>query len=551
MIKRAVSLSKFLPVCLAVLLAASTIQAEEHLLTVAETSNFTATSTFGQVMDFIHALQKETRLMKVETLCTSMEGRNVPLLILGNPLPSSPMDLRRDGRAVVYIQANIHAGEVEGKEAVLMLARDILRQEKPPYLDDLVLLICPIFNADGNEKIDPQNRRNQVGPEKGVGIRYNGQNLDLNRDALKMESPELQGLAANVLNRWDPVLLVDCHTTNGSYHTEPVTYVWSLDPNGDTSLIRYMAERMMPEADRILEEKYGMLSIPYGNWLDFSNPEKGWQPAGPEPRYITNYTGLRNRLSILIENYAYADYKTRVMGNYNFLKSILEYGASHREEIKELVRQADLNTIKKGLHPSPENIFGLEFEPAALKEKVTIQSYEMKVTPREGGGRPRVERTDVRKDYTVPFFADYKPTRSVAFPSGYLITVPDRDVAEKLMQHGIVVEELVSPASVEVESFNIKSLKGAERIYQGHRQNTVEGEYNKTTKEFPPGTLFITTGQILGNLAAALLEPESVDGLLAWNYFDKYIASQWGRSAQEYPVYRILNPVNLVTHILR
>ena len=541
---------KILSLCLAVLLACSPSAAEQKLLTVAESSDFEATSTYLQVMDFIRALQAETGMMKVETLCTSPEGRKVPLLIIGNPLPSSPMDLRRDHRAVVYIQANIHAGEVEGKEASLMLVRDILSQEKPPYLDDLVILVCPIFNADGNEKIDPQNRRNQVGPAKGVGIRYNGQNLDLNRDGLKMESPEVSGLAANVLNRWDPLLLVDCHTTNGSYHTEPVTYVWSLDPNGDHSLINYMAEKMMPEVDRVLEEKYGTLSIPYGNWMDFSDPGKGWRPAGPEPRYLTNYIGLRNRLSILLENYAYADYKTRVMGNYHFLKSVLDYSAAHREEIKDNIRKADLGAIEKGRNPSG-HIFGLAFEGKALKDPVTIQSYEMKVTPREGGGRPRVQRTDIRKDYTVPYFAEYIPTKSVPFPYGYLITVPDKDVAKKLIQHGIVVEQLVKPATIEVENFKIKTLKGSERIYQGHRQNSIEGEYSTVTREFPAGTYYVGTAQILGSLAAALLEPESGDGLLAWNYFDKYIAAQWGRSLQDCPVYRILKPVKMVTHILR
>jgi dipeptidyl-peptidase-4 len=541
---------KVLSLCLAVILFLSGAQAEEQLLTVAESSDFKATSTYNQVMDFIRALQGETAMLKAETLCVSSEGRKVPLMIIGNPLPSSPMDLRRDDRAVIYIQANIHAGEVEGKEACLMLARDILRQDPSPYLDDLVILICPIFNADGNERIDPQNRRNQVGPEQGVGIRYNGQNLDLNRDGLKMESPEVSGLAANVLNRWDPLLLVDCHTTNGSYHTEPVTYVWSLDPNGDQTLIRYMADKMMPATDKILEEKYGTLAIPYGNWMDFSNPEKGWRPAGPEPRYLTNYIGLRSRLSILIENYAYADYKTRVMGNYHFLKSILDYSAAHREEIKDLIRQADRRTITKGTNPSG-SIFGITFEGKALKEPVTIQSWEMKVTPREGGGRPRVQRTDIRKDYTVPYFADYIPTRSVAFPYGYLITVPDKDVARKLMQHGIVVETLVEPVTAEVENFTIKKLEGAQRIYQGHRQNTIEGEYGTITREFPAGTLYVGTSQILGNLAAALLEPESSDGLLVWNYFDKYIASQWGRSVQDCPVYRILKPVKVVTHILR
>lgn len=160
-------------------------------LTIAESSQFTATSRYADVIEFIRILQPQSSCMRVETLCVSTEGRSVPLLVIGQPVPSSPLSLRHDRRAVVYIQANIHAGEVEGKEASLMLARDILLQDNPPFLDKLVILIAPIFNADGNEKISPTNRRNQQGPEKGVGVRYNGQNLDLNRDGMKQESPEV------------------------------------------------------------------------------------------------------------------------------------------------------------------------------------------------------------------------------------------------------------------------------------------------------------------------------------------------------------------------
>jgi len=247
-------------------------QTKKRPLTVAEASEFTATSRYADVMEFIRHLQKQSSMIRVETLCRSTEGRAVPLLVIGNPAPTSPLDLHRSGKAAVYLQANIHAGEVEGKEASLMLARDILLSETPPYLDKLVILIAPIFNADGNEKISPENRRNQVGPEKGVGVRYNGQNLDLNRDSMKLESPELRGLVQNVLLRWDPVLLVDCHTTNGSYHEEPVTYSWILNPNSDSSIIQYMRDRMLPSIKKILMEKYATLSIPYGNFMDFEEP---------------------------------------------------------------------------------------------------------------------------------------------------------------------------------------------------------------------------------------------------------------------------------------
>ena len=528
----------------------SDISAGKKLLTVAESSDFTATSMYEDVMVFIRTLQKKNNLMRVETLCTSPEGRKIPLLVIGNPPPPSPKALIYDSRAVVYIQANIHAGEVEGKEASLMLLRDILTAKTYPYLDNLVILIAPIFNADGNEKISIQNRRNQDGPEKGVGIRYNGQNLDLNRDGMKLESPEVQGLVRNVLNRWDPVLLVDCHTTNGSYHIEPVTYAWPLNPNGDPSIISYMHEKMMPAIQKNLRDTYGTLSIPYGNFMDFKNPEKGWSPAGPQPRYLTNYIGLRNRLAILNENYAHADYKTRVLGCYNFLASILDYCSVHKDEIKHLIKEADRALIRSGLAPHETDTFILEYDVRPLKDPVTIIGWEMEV---EQGERrfPRVKRTDKKKTYTLPYYADYFSKKSTRLPFGYLFPAVDKNITDKLIQHGIVVEQLLEPVSLEVETFRVKEIKGAARLYQGHRMNSVKGEYTTETREFPAGTLFVGTGQALGKVVAYLMEAESDDGLLVWNYFDKYLVSQWSRTPKTFPVHRVLEPVNLVKDMIR
>ena len=513
-------------------------------LTTAEATGFTATSTYAEVMSFIRELQRLSPHIRVETICTSAEGRDVPLLVIGKPLPLDPRALGHDKRIVVYFQANIHAGEVEGKEATLMLVRDILLDPKLPYLDKVVLLIAPIFNADGNDKMSPDNRRSQAGPEK-VGVRHNGQNLDLNRDAMKLASPEMQGLVRNVLMRWDPTLTVDCHTTNGSYHEEPVTYSWPLCPNGDPAIISYMRDKMMPAVGATLEKRYGVLSIPYGTPVDFRDMEKGWRTFSHQPRYMTNYIGLRNRLSILDENYSYADFKTRVMGNYHLLKAILDHCRAHGEEMVRLVAEADRRTVERGFAPQGSDTFGLDIDVRALPEKISVRGYEMDVIPREGSSFPQIKRTDRKKTYVMPYFADFYPKRSVRLPHAYLIAVHDEDVLAKLKQHGLAVERLTEPAVLEVEAFHIKEIQGAERLFQGHRMNTVKGEYSMERREFPAGTLVVRTAQPLGNLTAYLLEPESDDGLLVWNAFDKHLVAQWGRGPQIYPVFKLYTPASL------
>jgi hypothetical protein len=555
-------------------------------------------------MAFIREIQKKSPYLRIETLCRSAEGREVPLVIIGNPLPASPLDARNAKKAVIYIQANIHAGEVEGKEASLMMIRDILLQAKPPYLDKLVLLVAPIFNADGNEKIAPNNRRQQPGPEQGVGVRTNGQNLDLNRDGIKLESPEVAGLVTNVLNRWDPLMLIDCHTTDGAWHEQTVTYSWPINPNGDNALIEFQRSKMMPEIVKIMKDKYKVLALEYGGFRDSRDPSKGWQTLDPQPRYVTNYIGVRNRLGILVENYVHADFKTRVAGNYALLFGTLDYCYAHAEELQKLIAETDARTIARGLAPTEKDAFGVEFDLRALPNPITVLGYEMEAVQREGqpGGQPAAgappakqeqsqaqgqrqgqagqaqgqappqaqgqrggggmpggmppmmmrPNLEKKKAYVIPYFADFFPKRTAAYPAGYLIPLASPEVVAKLLQHGLLVERLVEPASLEVDTFKMKEVTGAPRLYQGHRTNQIKGEFIREKKDFPAGTVFVTTAQALGALAAYLLEPESDDGLIVWNYFDKDLASGgFGGGPTGFPVYKLMKPAVLVKDTLR
>ena len=515
-------------------------------LTRAESSGYSATSRYAEVMEFIHELQRRSTRLRVETLGISAEGKKIPLLVIGDPVPASPADLARDDRAVVYFQANIHAGEVEGKEAALMLARSLVLDQSPEVLDRLVVLIAPIFNADGNDKISTDNRPDQNGPAEGVGIRFNGRNQDLNRDGMKLESPEVSGLVQNVLNRWDPVFFLDAHTHNGSYHEEPVTWVWGLNPMGDAAVFDFMENTVWPGIEKRMRSQFDTLTIPHGDFLDATAPEAGWIPLGPEPRYLSNYVGLRNRLAVLDEQYPYADCKTRVQGSYDLMISFLDLRHDQRDRIGTLISEADRRTIERGLNPSADDVFIVEHGREALQRPVTIRGYEMEV---EGEGRrQRVRPTETRRTYRdVPYLAKYTAEQAVPFPRGYLISVSDPEIIGKLHQHGIVVERLLEPARLAVEVFTASSLTGSERSMQGHYTSTVEGQAALAEREFSAGTYYVRTAQPLANVAAYLLEPQSDDGFVFWNYFDRYLAFQWWPEPKEYPVYKLYESVPLVT----
>ena len=520
--------------------------ADNSPVTRAESSEYSATSRYADVMAFVRDLQRESPLVRLETLGVSPDGNDIPLLVIGNPPPSSPAELNRDDRAVVYLQANIHAGEVEGKEAALMLARSLVLDRSPDILDRLVVLIAPIFNADGNDKISPDNRPRQNGPVEGVGIRFNGLNQDLNRDGMKLESPEVAGMVKQVLNRWDPVFFFDAHTHNGSYHEEPVTWVWGLNPMGDQTIFDYMENTVWPGIEKRMRKQFDTLTIPHGDFLDPREPAKGWVPLGPEPRYLSNYVGLRNRLAVLDEQYPYADFETRVKASYALMFSFLELLHDDRDRVVGLVREADRRTVRRGLHPSSDDVFVVEHERKALQELLTIRGFEMEV---EGEGRyTRVRPTETRRKYAdIPYLAKYVPTDTVRLPRGYLVSVNDSSVIDKLQQHGIVVERLVEPARLNVEIFTVSNLTAASRSMQGHYPSAVEGQAAIGVRDFSAGAYFVRTAQPLANVAAYLLEPRSDDGLVFWNYFDRYLAFQWWPEPKEYPVYKLYESQHLVT----
>jgi hypothetical protein len=512
-----------------------------ELKVTAEDSNYTKTSTYQDVMNFLEEAQKQSQLIRLLTLGFSSEGHRIPLAVLSLEGIKSPKELVLSGKPAVLIMANIHAGEVEGKESTQMLIREFVKKDKKAlsWLKNQVILIIPIFNVDGNDKFGDNRRDN--GPEL-AGMRPNGQSLDLNRDYLKLETPEVNALV-KLFNQWDPVLFVDMHTTNGSYHQEPVTYITQLNPNGDKSLEDYMWKKMFPAVTKTLKQDYGHDSIPYGNFMDRSDPEKGWYPHAHLAMFGTNYAGLRNRFTILDENYAHADFKTRVLGSYGFIKAILQYTNDHISEMANMANEAD----KKAREGYFKEELTLEFKPETLFE-FTIKSYEFKkekIKPEDKDKYPPwikdfiVKKTDKLKDYRLPYLAKTVPTRTLPLPEAYVVLPHNQNVIDNLKRHGIAVERISHAVKHTVEIFNIAEIKPAKQLYQGNIAIELTGKYESKEVTLPEGSYFVSMKQPLARLIPLLLEPESKDSLANWGYLNRKLVRQWSNEANPYPIYRI------------
>jgi hypothetical protein len=489
------------------------------LQTRAEASGYAETSTFLDVTAFCDALARQYPYVKRTTLCRSTEGRDVPLLIVSKPGFMTGAQAHASGdHLVIYIQANIHAGEVEGKEAILMLIRDLLKADPTRILDAATLVIAPIYNADGNEKFGDGmlNRPHQDGPAR-VGERHNGMGLDLNRDCIKAESPEMRGVLKEVYSAWDPDVVFDLHTTNGTRHGFHLTYGPATHPDTDPAVLRYQRDVLLPSVRKQLRKTHKWELFDYGN-AERRGGETIWATFGYEGRYVTNYAGLRNRIGILSEAVSFLPFRFRVETTYQFVLATLNRLTEDRRQIRKSIVAADA-------YRGPEA--GIAFEMAARgKEKVDLED----VPP-----GTRIDHTKAPtkwKTVVLPTYDRWATTSTAKVPSMYAVPKASAAAIKLLRFHGIELAELQkNPTGF--EQFLIKNTK-VSPVFQGHPLRTVDGTWEQrgaTTEDY----WIVSTDQPLRMLIFHLLDPLSTDGFVTWNVFDREITS-----SKTYPVLRKL-----------
>lgn len=493
-------------------------------ITPAEASGYTRTATADEVADFLAQLAKDSKRVRLDTFGTTHEGRDIPLAIIADPPVASPEAARRSGKLVVLLFGNIHAGEVCGKDALLMIARDLATSQDKGVLEDLVVCLVPIYNADGNERFAPDNRPGQVGPEE-MGIRQNAQGLDLNRDYVKLEAPETRAMV-RFMNRWDPTVIVDTHTTNGSHHRYELTYQGPKHPAGDAAILEFVRDTMLPAIDADVKERHGYETEFYGN---FAEQHTLWTTYPAEPRYGVAYRGMRNRLAIITEAYSYATFETRVLATKAFCESILRYSAEHASDLRERVQAADDRTTRAGRDPDGSARVPLRVKAVPFPDKITVLGYEE--YDAEGN---RVEPGEPR-DYEVDLVNLFEPVESVPLPFAYVLPDSMSGIADHLQRHGIRVEVLREDLAVDAELYTLGEVVLADKPFEGHEMiRSVEARRVPRAADLKAGSYIVRTAQPLGHLAAYLLEPRASDGLVAWNFLDDYLVS-----GETYPILRV------------
>jgi dipeptidyl-peptidase-4 len=508
------------------------------MMTKAERSNYEETSTFADVVSVIDEFRAKSELIHRETLLVTQDGKNVPLLVLAKPAVSTPEQAEASGKPVIYIQGNIHGGEVEGKEASLIAMRDILFGDKQHLLDDQILVFVPIYNADGNDNMAENSRPSQEMSPIMTGERTS-HGYDLNRDGMAAETLETQAIYQNIIQRWNPDLFVDLHTTNGTWHGYSLTYAPSYHTAGDPATSNYTADVMLPAIQQAVKTKFNLDFGWYGGF-DFQDwPPTELRTYHHAPRYLTNNMGLRNRMAILGETFAHDRFYKRVHAANVFVEEILEYTHLHGREIKRINREADVRVASLA-ESSREN--GSQFEMIPLDEPLDLLSYNYIPYQTKAGEIAYARSSEIIEIKGVQNYNAFAATKLAKVPRAYVFPAELSLVAEKLRLHGVSVSTLQQGSEFSGESFKVREIGKQNFVQNNHQNSLLRGEFSSGTKIFAAGDYYVAMDNRLANLIFYLLEAEADDGLAYWNFFDDYLARELvDVESVDFPIFKVLD----------
>jgi hypothetical protein len=550
------------------------------LQTRAEATAYRETSTHDHVLAFFRALAAKTDLVHVTTMGRSAEGRDQAVVVVSDRGCFTPEAARAQGKVVVLCQANIHAGEVEGKEAVQALARDLtigsLAEVGREVLARAVLVLVPDLNPDGNDRISPGNRRldlpnleGQHNPEGGVGTRYSGEGWNLNRDYTKQESVEIRNLAA-LFGRWWPHVVIDCHTSDGSITAWDLTYDTSHSNQALFAEVQGLTRGLLEGIARDVERAHGYRSGWYGNYATDGVPESGWHTYPALPRFGSHYRGLLGRVDVLLETYSYLGYERRCHVIHAWLLGLFRTFARAADRVIDVVEREERRIIARGRDLDPRPTLGIDhgvprrdeqgklvFDWPAYAldgDEVDVVAYERDALIEHR--HPGRELTT----YRVPHKRWFVPVASVSTPAAYVVEAPS--LVARLASHGIVVETLERETTLDVESYTVLRTEktfspdvaaapvplGGVEVALSKRPPPVRFEtvldvrVERRKATFAAGTPIVRTAQRAGTLAVYLLEPRSDDGFTRWELLDDRIAV-----GEHHPVHRVVAPLVVPT----
>lgn len=481
-----------------------------------ELSGFTATPRYDETVQYCRQLDKESNVISYTTFGVSPQGRDLPLLIADKKGRTDLKQIKASGNALLMIQACIHSGESEGKDAGLMLLRDIAFGYLPAsLLDSVSIVFIPIFNVDGHERFSPYSRINQNGPVE-MGWRTTAQNLNLNRDYLKADAPEMQAWL-KLFNSAKPDFFIDSHTTDGADYQYVMTYDFNFGGGMDKDLSRYIEKNIEPYYVAGMENA-GMPVFPYVEFRNWHDPRSGLSGGVAPPMLSQGYCAVQNVPGLLLETHMLKAYKPRVEATYRSMLLMLRFTGAHCSELKHKISNAENNTINGELLKSP---YILSFETSyADSTMVDFKGFEYTVETSDltGGEWFRYDNTKP-VTWKLPLFGSV-PDVQVQLPAAYVIPQEWGFVVDRLRLHGIEFSVLAKDFESKAQVTRFSNAKWQEDPYEGHHRLSYDITDSIETVQLHKGDILVKLNQPAARVVAHLLEPLSPNSLLRWGFFD-------------------------------
>ncbi|MEO7793952.1 MAG: M14 family metallopeptidase [Thermoanaerobaculia bacterium] len=485
----------------------------EEWLTPAERFEYRATPSYDETLAFLRRLEKRLPEMKLEFYGESASGRPMPLVILSAEKAFTPELAQAVAKPVVLVQNGIHAGEIDGKDAVLLLLRDIAMGGRRELLAATTLLIVPIYNVDGHERVSPFNRPNQDGPVLGMGFRTTADGHDLNRDYLKLVTPEARQLV-HLVSAWQPHLVVDTHVTDGVDLDWVITWAVPEAPLLAAPVDRWLQRNFPPVLAAV--EAAGHAQGPYVSLIDGQDPTRGFETLVYEPRYSTGYFPLRNRPAVLLESHSHKPYRARVLATRDFLAALIVQAGQDGLALKSAIAEAALAVVQQGLPAAPPSTIAVRYERAA-PETFRVPFYDWHLEPGVVAGGEQIHyRRGVVRETEVPWFHRQMVAASLPRPRGYLVLPGWPEIERRLIDHGLRFERLPRELELTVEVARLSQPKPAAESYQGETRLAAEVKRALEHRTVPAGALWVPADQPDFAVAVQLLEPEAPDSVLSW-----------------------------------
>ena len=511
-------------------LAASTKDSPRDLLTTGEKSDWNETAPYAEAVDLSHRLERASRFVKVLDIGVTPEGRTLIALVVSKDRAFTPEAAAKTGKAIVMIQSAIHAGEIEGKDTVLMLVRDMAVSRRfAGWLDHVVFVVVPVFNVDGHENFSPYHRPSQNGP-KSTGLRANALRLNLNRDYIKADTAEMRAWL-RIFNTWNPDFLIDNHVTDGSDFQYDVT--WDMARNQDIAepVGAWVRERFVPELDRRMEAD-GHLVAPYGSLRNVNGRREFFMEVF-SPRYSHLYAAALNRPSLLVETHSLKSAKTRAWANYDIMRHAFDIIAADPESLRRAVREADRELASRAGNRSAP--------PVYLAGKVSDKTRPLLYRALKNGPY-RSEITGAMVNRYLPEPDDIQTvihdqidtTVEAQIPLAYLIPAAWKEIADLLALHGVEFERTTKPMEREFETYRFAKVAFAGAPQEGHIAVNFEVQTVKETIAFPAGSYWVPMKQRRARLILSMLEPQAPDSLAHWGLVYSWFEGGGHGGAGEY-----------------